>query len=613
MLYPILTKTRNLIDLSGIWKFKLDDGKGLENKWQNNKLCGKIHNLPVPSSFNDLIEDIEVREHVGWVWYEKEFEIPNFLFKDERIVLRFGSATHKAVVFLNGVEIIQNKGGFLPFEIELKKELLKDKNRLTVAINNELDLTTLPVGSVKEIKNLGVGMETNSSPTIKRHNSYCVDFFNYSGIHRPVKIYTTPKNYIEDIILTPEIENDNGIINYEIKSSELNQKIIVTVYDKEGNEVEKSFGSKNSIMIKNAKFWEPGNGYMYELKVELYDENNLLDVYYEKTGIRTVEVVGDKFLINKKPFYFKGFGKHEDSLNNGRGLNEVINVKDFSLMKWIGANSFRTSHYPYSEEIMRLADEEGIVVIDEVPAVGLHINFMNTFMGIKSSKSTWEILNTKEQHEKDIKELIARDKNHPSVVMWCVANETALEEKGSYNYFKPLIDLARKLDSQNRPITLVSHISYPLNTEESHKVCSELDVLCFNRYYGWYWETGEILNIKSAIGEELKLWWDHHKKPMMYTEYGADTINGLKETTPVIYSEDYQKIYYESHGEIFDQCPHFIGEQVWNFADFATRVDNIMRVGGNKKGIFTRDRKPKMVAYALKNRWSNIPNFYYKK
>lgn len=85
-------------------------------------------------------------------------------------------------------------------------------------------------------------------------------------------------------------------------------------------------------------------------------------------------------MINNKPFYFKGFGKHEDSYVNGRGLNEAVNIKDFNLMKWIGANSFRTSHYPYSEEIMRLADREGIVVIDEVPAVGLHLNFMATLL-----------------------------------------------------------------------------------------------------------------------------------------------------------------------------------------------------------------------------------------
>ncbi|MGL4866803.1 MAG: beta-glucuronidase [Cetobacterium sp.] len=612
MLYPIMTTTRNLIDLSGVWRFKLDDGKGIENEYFKHRLNGKVYNMPVPSSFNDLIEDKEVREHVGAVWYEKEFELSKGILNEDRVVLRFGSVTHKAVVFLNGKEICRNKGGFLPFEVVLEKDMLVDRNRLTILVDNTLDNTTLPVGGVRELDNVSKGLEELMIPKVKRHTAYCVDFFNYSGIHRPVKIYTTPKEFIEDITLITDIVEEKGVIDYSIQTS-FDGDVLVEVIDKEGKNIATATGKNNKIEIENAKLWEPGAAYLYEIKVTLKDGDKILDVYYEKCGIRTVKVEAGKFLINGKPFYFKGFGKHEDSNSNGRGLNEVINRKDFSLMKWIGANSFRTSHYPYSEEIMRLADEEGIVVIDEVPAVGLHVNFMNTYMGIKSSQSTWEVLKTKEQHEKDIRELIKRDKNHPCVVMWCVANETALEEEGSYAYFKPIIDLARGLDAQKRPITLVSHIAYPLNTEEAHKVCAELDVLCFNRYYGWYWGVGEVELVEGVIVKELEMWWDHHKKPMMYTEFGADTVNGLKETTPVIYSEDYQQLYYEVHGRAFDKMEYFIGEQVWNFADFATRYDSIMRVGGNKKGIFTRERKPKMAAYTLKKRWEQIPDFNYKK
>src|SRR5699024_3247191 len=101
----------------------------------------------------------------------------------------------------------------------------------------------------------------------------------------------------------------------------------------------------------------------------------VVDTYREPFGIRSVKVANGQFLINDKPFYFKGFGKHEDTYYSGRGLNEPANVLDFNLIKWIGGNSFRTSHYPYSEEMMRLADEQGIVVIDETTAVGVHLNF----------------------------------------------------------------------------------------------------------------------------------------------------------------------------------------------------------------------------------------------
>src|SRR6185437_16260032 len=110
-------------------------------------------------------------------------------------------------------------------------------------------------------------------------------------------------------------------------------------------------------------------------------------------GVRTVAVRDGKFLINGEPFYFKGFGKHEDFPLYGRGFDAVVNVKDIGLLKWIGANSFRTSHYPYSEELMRLADREGLVVIDEVPAVGMQLTIGSTLSGTPPpDEPTWKAL-----------------------------------------------------------------------------------------------------------------------------------------------------------------------------------------------------------------------------
>ena len=136
------------------------------------------------------------------------------------------------------------------------------------------------------------------------------------------------------------------------------------------------------------------NAYLYHLEVTLVDNNQAVDSYAERFGIRSVEVKQGQFLINDQPFYFKGFGKHEDTYYNGRGLNEVTNVMDFNLIKWIGGNSFRTSHYPYSEEMMRLADEQGIVVIDETTAVGVHLNFSTVLYGV-STRDTFKEIGTK--------------------------------------------------------------------------------------------------------------------------------------------------------------------------------------------------------------------------
>lgn len=147
------------------------------------------------------------------------------------------------------------------------------------------------------------------------------------------------------------------------------------IVDQEGHIVASENGAESTVEIENVHLWQPGDGYQYTLAVSIKADDEVIDYYEEPFGVRSIEVKNGQFLINGEPFYFKGFGKHEDTYYHGRGLNEVSNIQDLNLMKWIGANSFRTSHYPYSEEMMRLADEQGVVVIDETTAVGVHLNF----------------------------------------------------------------------------------------------------------------------------------------------------------------------------------------------------------------------------------------------
>jgi beta-glucuronidase len=317
-----------------------------------------------------------------------------------------------------------------------------------------------------------------------------------------------------------------------------------------------------------------------------------------------------KFLINGELFYFKGFGKHEDFAIHGRGFDAVVNVKDIGLLKWIGANSFRTSHYPYSEELMRLADREGLVVIDEVPAVGMQLTIGSTLSGTPPPKEpTWKALHTGEAHAQAIRELIARDKNHACVVMWSIANEPASEDEGAYEYFQPLAALARAQDPQHRPVTIVPN---PMANADNNKTTDLVDVLAINRYFGWYVASGRLEVAQALLRADLEAWGRVAPgKPLMLTEYGADTVAGLHDTPPTMFTEEYQVAFLRANNEVVDTFPNFIGEMVWNFADFATS-QGIVRVQGNKKGVFTRDRKPKMAAHALRERWLAIPDFGYK-
>lgn len=595
MLYPVLTDTRTVIDLNGIWNFKLDNGDGFDENWFSEPLTNTI-SMSVPSSFNDVGVTADIRNHVGWVWYERAFTIPAVL-TSERIVLRFGSATHKAKVYVNGELAVEHKGGFTPFEAEINSYLQKGQNRLTVAVNNIVDESTLPVGFYSEAE-AGTGKKAKNNPNF--------DFFNYAGIHRPVKIYTTPKTFVKDITVVTELD---GTIQYKVET-EGEAEVSVKVVDESGQIVAEATGAKGSVTIPDVIHWEPLNAYLYKLCVELLQNDEIADIYNQPFGVRTVAVKDGQFLINEKPFYFKGFGKHEDTHIHGRGFNEAANVLDFNLIKWIGANSFRTAHYPYSEEMMRLADREGIVVIDETPAVGVHLNFAATLFGEREKRNTWEHIGTREAHEQVLRELVARDKNHPCVVMWSVANEPASEEEGAREYFEPLVKLTKELDPQKRPVTIVTH---QWANPETDKIAEIIDVLALNRYYGWYVDSGDWDMVRQNMRKEFDGWRKRCPgKPIMFTEYGADTVAGLHDVDPVMFTEEFQVEYYRVNHEVCDEYEEFIGEQVWNFADFATS-QGVMRVQGNKKGIFTRDRKPKAVAHDLRKRWTNIPEFGYKK
>ncbi len=604
MLYPILTPSRILSDLSGVWDFKLDDGHGFEEEWYKAPLENAM-TMPVPASYNDLKEGIDFRDHYGWVFYQRKISVPAFV-KSQRIMLRCAAVTHDAKIYLNGELICEHKGGFLPFEVEITDKLTDGSdNLLTIAVNNVIDYTTLPVGGKANMLSgmAGIGGEEQSG---KPQNNPNFDFFNYCGITRPVKIYTTPKDYIADITVVPEVNGADARLTYSVEAvGEGSCK--VEVFDREGNLKAQAEGQQGVLEIPQVHLWQPLNAYLYDIRVTFGE-----DVYTLPYGVRTVKVEGTKFLINGKPFYFKGYGRHEDTFPNGRGMNLPMNTKDMSLMKWQGANSFRTSHYPYSEEMMRLCDEEGFVIIDETTAVGVNLKFGGgaNFNGQPVGTFDKEHgVQTQEHHKDVIRDLISRDKNHACVVMWSIANEPDSAGEGAYDYFAPLYALARELDPQKRPCTLVSVQSG--TTPQSDCSAQLSDVICLNRYYGWYFGGPDLEGPQQKLREELDQWREIGK-PVIFTEYGADTVMGMHDTTPVMYTEEYQLDYYKMNNQVFDEYDFVVGEQVWNFADFATS-QGLLRVQGNKKGLFTRDRKPKLAAHYFRDRWHKIPDFEYKK
>jgi beta-glucuronidase len=584
MLRPQDTATRERKRLDGLWRFALDPGAaGRRGHWWAGSLAG-AREMPVPASYNDIYPDAALRDHVGDAWYQTLARVPAG-WAGERIVLRFDAATHRAVVWLDDTQVAEHEGGYTPFEADVTNLVQPGaEHRITVVVNNVLSWQSIPPGVVED---------TPDGP----RQRYFHDFFNYAGLHRSVWLYATPRPHVRDVTVVTGLDGSTGTVAYEVEA-EGDAEVRVALRDAGGAEVARATGAAGELTVADVHPWRPGEGYLYELDVELWGDA-LVDAYTLAVGIRTVEVDRTRFLINGEPFHFHGFGKHEDSAVRGKGHDDAFMVHDFALMEWIGANSFRTSHYPYAEEVLDYADRHGIVVIDETAAVGLNMG-ISIFGTPDAPTYSADTVNdaTQAVHRHAIRELVARDKNHPCVVLWSIANEPESNTPEARAYFEPLAAEARRLDP-TRPVSFTNMMQAP---PERDVVADLFDVVMVNRYYGWYEHPGDLAAAERGLEAELNAWAAKLGKPIIITEYGADVVAGMHGLPSAPWTEEYQSELLEMTHRVFDRVDAVVGEHVWNFADFAV-APGVFRADGNKKGVFTRDRRPKSAAHVLRRRW----------
>lgn len=580
---------RDVHGLSGLWRLRFDsDDVGQRDRWAHSPMPREASRpVAVPASYNDLYADITARDHVGPAWYEREFAVPA-IWEGRRIFLRFDSVTHHAEVFLDGKPLTSHRGGYLPFGAEITGHVETGKShRLTVRVDNRLDWTTLPPGEIDEIP-LPDG-------TTYRVQRYFHDFFNYAGIDRPVRIFSTGTCVLAGVSAEPEQAGGQWRVNCRAETDG-GGDVEWTLLDPDGSVVATGKGPACALPVAEPRMWTPGAPALYTIRAEVRDaDGRPSDANEIRLGLRTLAVGPHGLEINGRPFYFRGFGKHEDFAVIGKGLNLPLLVRDFELLRWIGANSVRTTHYPYSEEFLDLADELGIVVISETPAVGQCLGF-----GAKAETTFREgkvDSRALAQHLKVTERLIARDRHHPCVVMWSLGNEPNTQDELARPYFEQVFARARELDP-SRPLMLVEH-----QPPELSQTAHLSDIIGLNRYFGWYSEPGQLPLVEPRLRAELEAWHARFGKPVFITEYGADTLAGFHSLPSQMFGEEYQEELLALNHRVFDALPFICGEHVWNFADFATK-QGITRVGGNKKGVFTRDRQPKSVARLLRERWT---------
>lgn len=591
MLYPIQNDRRNRLDLSGVWAFQIDPEQvGEKEQWFNTLPAPRP--IAVPGSWNEQYADLY--NYTDMAWYLLRAYIPQD-WQGQHIFLRVGSANYFGRVWINGVIAGEHSGGHLPFAFNISDFVQwGSENTIAIQVENTLMPTRVPAGNAGGmIAGLGAGYPNTT-----------FDFFPFAGLHRPVILYSLPPTHIEDVTVITSIAGETGVVSVEVAQTAKTGSGHVTLRDnQQAIKAPLTFQNgraKVQLSVPAARFWSVEDPHLYECSITLTDGSQAIDRYTLNVGIRTIAVQGNQILLNGKPVFLKGFGRHEDFYAHGKGLNLPLLVKDYDLLRWVGANSYRTSHYPYSEEEMQMADRQGFLIIDEIPAVSLPF-------GDGPENIQTRLAQCKQQ----LNELVIRDKNHPSVIMWSIANEPIppnLRERMTgkdqspidpslTGFFVELYDLVRKLDS-TRPVTLVGIMGSPLEW------LAPADVVCINRYWGWYTNPGQPEIGARMLSQELDSIHNALNKPIIVSEFGADTVAGMHSHPAKMWSEEYQAEFIRGYLDVAASKDFVAGMHIWNFADFQA-VQSTNRVDGmNLKGVFTRDRKPKMAAHLLRERWA---------
>ncbi len=578
MLPPRSNYYRQACDLSGFWDFRFDpEDAGLQNGWQNGFPGARP--AAVPASWNDQFED--GRDFLGPAWYHSDFDLP-WGFAGKRLFLRFDSVNYLAEAWLNGQPLGRHEGGHLPFTFDITQYARPERNRLVLRVDGQLAFDRVPPGNVSGGENDFFTTHAANFPQAQ------FDFFPYCGIQRPVWLVAVPQEGLQDVVVQTELSGKSGRVRVCIERSGAVPALARGRLEGFGQHVmqETAFSGEAAelvIEVPEAALWSPEAPHLYDLSVELLQAGQVIDSYSMKTGMRTIAVEGDRLLLNGEPVHLQGFGRHEDFPVVGRGYLPALIVKDYALMRWTGANSFRTSHYPYSEQMLDLADQLGFLVIDETPAVGLYFRED----GLEKRTALCR---------QYLREMIMRDRNHPSVILWSLANEPHSATPLARPFFEQLQQDARALDP-TRPVTLASMLGAG---EEAFAFC---DVVCLNRYLGWYSQSGNLEEALPLLSAELDALHAQFGKPLILTEFGADALPGQHAQPPEMFSEEYQADLLERYIRLLRQKPYLVGEHVWNLCDFKT-TQAVIRPGSmNYKGVFTRDRRPKLAAHRLRDLW----------
>ena len=553
---------RKTISLNGPWNYTIDQyDTCLRQKWFNEVYTDSDgRTLPLDYSFDEW-ETITLPCSASLAkpelfWYEGPLVFTRrFSLNDDRaqkkIFLRIGAANYTCRVFLNGEYICTHHGGSTPFMWDVSDNL-REENRIILVSDNTRAHTNVPTENT--------------------------DWFNYSGVYRDIELVILPEAYIRNLQVNLVPGSEYRKIRIAAEASSETGNVTVTIPELG---IEESIGLSGhrgeAIIDASPELWCPESPKLYKVQAS-FGEDTVSDL----VGFREISVHGRDIFLNGKEIYLHGISVHEDSEFTGKALTDEERMEIVRTAKQLGANYLRLAHYPHHENMAKLCDREGILLWEEIP-VYWAIAFDNPA--------------TYASAENQLAEMIFRDYNRASVIIWSVGNENPDSDE-RYSFMSRLADFAHSYD-RTRMVSaacLVDNVSISIKD----RLADRLDIIGINEYIGWY----------SPNYEELPLLFKNSnpQKPVIITEFGADATIGLHGSIDDKGTEECQAEVYRRQIEILRTIPYIKGMTPWILFDFRC-PRRTAKIQGfyNRKGLVSSDRKVvKPAFYVLREFYQDI-------
>ena len=509
--------------------------------------------LNVPGDWNS--QDEKLFYYEGSVWYRRLFDYRPTA-AGRRLFLYFGAANYQADVYLNGKKLGRHIGGFTPFEFEVTGLVQEKGNSLVVRVDNT--------------------RHAEAVPTVN------TDWWNYGGLTRDVRLVETPVTFVRDYRVQLKKGAPGRIeATVQLDGVQRHQHVTLTIPDARltaETDTDDMGAAHFELAAPHLELWSPERPRLYEVSVAA-----ATDRISDKIGFRTIEVHGTDILLNGRPVFLRGICLHEENPLEGRRAYSPEDAR--LLLGWareLNCNFVRLAHYPHNEHLARVADELGLMLWEEIPV----------YWTIQ-----WENPATLQNATAQLTDLIVRDRNRASVIVWSVANETPVSEPRT-RFLKSLIGTARVLDDTRLVSAAMEVHGNP--ADANRRVVDDplgefTDLLSFNQYIGWY----------DGLPDKLPqiTWSLGYNKPVVISEFGADAKQGFHADRLTRFSEEYQADLYRQTLAMLQNIPQWRGVTPWILCDFRSPRRPLPGVqdGWNRKGLLGANGVKKEAFSVLKD------------